>query len=73
MSVDVILTPAGIPSRIADRAGPWDSPAVNQRNMNPFFHVYWADSEFKHKTIVAIDMCGPNASRSLKLFLETKI
>ncbi|GAA3775762.1 hypothetical protein GCM10023083_10780 [Streptomyces phyllanthi] len=32
MSV-VIGTPAGRPSSVATSAGPWDSPAVNQRNL----------------------------------------
>src|SRR4051794_904157 len=32
MSEDVTGTPAGSPSRTATRAGPWDSPAVSQRN-----------------------------------------
>ena len=32
ISLLVISTWAGIPSTIADKAGPWDSPAVNQRN-----------------------------------------
>ncbi|GAA1011472.1 hypothetical protein GCM10009564_32500 [Streptomyces thermogriseus] len=26
-------TPAGNPSNVATSAGPWDSPAVNQRNL----------------------------------------
>ncbi|GAA3266288.1 hypothetical protein GCM10010469_37730 [Streptomyces labedae] len=32
MSV-VIGTPAGRPSSVATSAGPWDSPAVSQRNL----------------------------------------
>src|SRR3954453_9606583 len=33
MSVELTETWAGIPSRTATRAGPWDSPAVSQRSM----------------------------------------
>src|SRR6188474_1318047 len=33
MSADVTRTWAGSPSRIATRDGPWDSPAVSQRNV----------------------------------------
>src|SRR5687768_378660 len=38
MSPDVTSTWAGSPSRIAARAGPWDSPAVSQRSMPQVFH-----------------------------------
>src|SRR5690606_2438525 len=37
MSSEVTDTPAGRPSTIATSAGPWDSPAVSQRNMVPIF------------------------------------
>ena len=37
MSSEVTDMPAGRPSRIATSAGPWDSPAVSQRNMTPIF------------------------------------
>ena len=33
MSAVLTSTPAGRPSTVATRAGPWDSPAVSQRNM----------------------------------------
>jgi hypothetical protein len=33
MSPEVICTPAGMPSQIATRARPCDSPAVSQRSM----------------------------------------
>src|SRR3954449_12416808 len=35
----VTRTCAGNPSRIATRAGPWDSPAVSQRSMRSSFHA----------------------------------
>ena len=35
----VIVTCAGNPSRMATRAGPWDSPAVSQRSMASVFHA----------------------------------
>src|SRR6478736_5948221 len=38
MSEVVTFTWAGSPSRIATRAGPWDSPAVSQRSMRSVFH-----------------------------------
>src|SRR3712207_6823407 len=38
MSPVVTATWAGSPSRMATRAGPWDSPAVSQRSMQSVFH-----------------------------------
>jgi hypothetical protein len=35
----VMGTPAGKPSSRAINSGPWDSPAVSQRNMVLFFHA----------------------------------
>src|SRR5581483_11225709 len=37
MSAVVTRVPAGNPSSTATSAGPWDSPAVSQRNTGPFW------------------------------------
>ena len=38
-SLVVTSTPAGRPSIVATSAGPWDSPAVNQRSMPRSSHA----------------------------------
>jgi hypothetical protein len=65
MSEDEITTPAGMPSRIATRAGPWDSPAVSQRSMASVFHAppYHLLTVSPHTTPISApaSMNGPNA------------